>query len=222
MADQKISDLAAATLPLLGTEEVPLRVGAANARVAVRQLLPLGIGQIASAYFIHQAGQGRGATNLSTASQPAGRIELQPFIPQTDLTIDRVGLVVTTAGSSGAVAKVCLYGSTDRGVPGALIWQTGDLATAATGFVEEVRSYTFERGRLYWLGVRTSISVTLRGTLVASLIPIGLAGAPASSIAVATCYRRTLAYADPAPSPFVPIDSELISAAQPVIYFRAT
>lgn len=221
MADQKISDLTLATLPLVGTEETVLRVASDNRRVAVRELIPLGIGQIAGEYFTHQAGQGRGATNMSTASQPANRIELQPFIPQTDLEIDRVG-IVTTTGASGAVAKVCLYGSTDRGVPGALIWQSGDLATDATGFVEEVRSYTFERGRLYWLGVRTSISVTLRGTLVAGLIPIGLAGAPASSIAVATCYRRTIAYADPAPSPFVPIGSELISAAQPAIYFRAT
>lgn len=217
MTDQKVTDLTVASLPLAGDEVLYLVQGAADRKVAARELRPVGIGSLAGSYTTHQAGQGRGASNLSTAAQSINRIEAQPFIPTTDFEIDRVGLVVTTAGSD---LKIALYESTPEGLPGELIWETGVLSGASTGYVDEARSYAFRRGRLYWLATRAAGAVTLRGAVVASLISIGLAAGAETATAQATCFRRVVTFADPAPDPFVPVAAELVSTAMPYIYFR--
>ena len=216
MSDLKITDLPSASLPLQGNENLYAVQGGLDVRLTPQDLQPEGIGAVSGSYTTHQAGQGRGASNLSTAAQAVNRIELQPFTPSSDLQIDRVGVVVTSAGSD---LKVVLYSSLG-GLPHELLWESGTLSGSSTGLSEEIRNFTFERSRLYWIGVRAAGSVTLRGAVVAGLIPIGLSGGADSATSQAVCFRRIVAFASPSPSPFNPDAGELTSTALPYVYFR--
>lgn len=138
------------------------------------------------------------ATAGSTTAGAADRLEMVPFIPSKDVTIDELAFEVTTL-LAGSNCKVGLYSSnTTTGLPDTLLEGSGDLSCATTG----VKTYaitprTLTAGTLYWLAVHFSSTQTLRALAVGGCMPIA---SQAAGTAVPTSIRATATYASGLPA----------------------
>lgn len=65
----------------------------------------------------------------------ASRIDLFPFIPRDDTTLDRLSVNVTTL-IAAAVGKIVVYISDALGRPASLLQETGDLGFSSLGLKE--------------------------------------------------------------------------------------
>lgn len=97
----------------------------------------------------------------STASFSPNNADLVPFEVDSPIWIDRLSVRVNTAAPTISV-RLALYDSDVAGWPDQLL-NTGDLTAAATGFqhADLLDPAFLEPGRLYWLGMRVSGSVSL-------------------------------------------------------------
>lgn len=219
MADQKISDLTPATLPLAGTEEVPLRVGSANRRVPVRELgldLP---GYCVGGYYDQCANSGTGGANISTTAGAANRFDLFPFPCSQSVRIEEIGISVTGL-VAGANIKIAVYESGADGLPSNLLFETANISATSNGYNSETRDFTFVRGKLYWLGIRHSANATLHGQAVGNCRVIGRGGNSPIGTVQGTVFRRVLTFATPAPATYTADPSELASTTVPSILFK--
>jgi hypothetical protein len=95
-----------------------------------------------------------------------------------NITIDRIGCIVTTAAGAGSLGRLGIYYSslTDC-YPGALLFDAGTVSVASTGNREITISQTLSEG-IYWLAYLADTVVTsaptLRqhGTLINQFAPI--------------------------------------------------
>jgi hypothetical protein len=165
--------------------------------------------------FYDNAFQG---TNGSTEAGTANRCDLAPFYTSQRLRIDQIGAAVTT-GVASALAKTVIYGSNAEGWPDELLYESGNLGCATTGYKFDTLDFTFDSGRQYWLGLRTSSTATFRAINVSSAVNLGLPSNAASNYA--TILRRTITFANAAPDPWVFNASELVSDNVPSIRMRA-
>lgn len=116
-------------------------------------------------------------TALTTGALTANRLYATPFICPTAITIDRIGLNVTTllAGK----ARVGIY--TDSAMyPSGLVSGTdaAELDTGTAGVKSNTISVGLSANTLYWLAICTNAGVTVRCFAVASMLPIlGLSNA---------------------------------------------
>ena len=211
MADQKISELTAATLPLVGTEEVPLRVASDNRRVAVEKIGARLPGFAVGAYIDQNTGNATSSANISTAAGAANRFDLFAFPVHQDTRIEEIGVSVTTPVASKNCKIVC-YESGEDGIPSNLLFETGDISVASGGYAFETRDFTFKRNRLYWLGIRHQANPTLHAHPVATCRTLGRGNNNPVQTAQGTLYRRVLTYANAAPDPYVAAPAELSSA----------
>lgn len=160
--------------------------------------------------------QGSAAGTLAGA---ANRIDLAPYYTSVNLPIDRIGCGVSTAVAA-SLFKIVIYESGTDGWPSNLLYESASLSGAAAAFVEATLSFTFLRGKQYWVGVRHSSTCTLRTVAVASSVNLGLTSNNATSYA--TILRRTLAFATPATSPWNFVNSDRVAnVTPPSIRFRA-
>lgn len=114
------------------------------------------------------------ASALGTAAQTANRHILSPFIPAYDLTIDMVGVSVSTL-LAGANCKVTIFDTDADGRPSTLLRESGNLSAAATGTVTgSIATLALTAGKLYWIGVRSSGSQTLRTLAVGATAVLSL------------------------------------------------
>lgn len=138
------------------------------------------------------------ASNLTTQTTAAGRLDLIPFQPDRNITVDGLAVEVTT-GSAGTNAKVAIYASDAAGAPTTLIVGSADLDCATTGLkVLSVTSTALTAGTLYWIGVHSSGAQVLRAIPSASLQPLGVPATIGGS--VYTIRRATATYASGLPS----------------------
>ena len=73
-------------------------------------------------------------TASSTLAGVAGRIDLAPYYTSVPLTIDQIGVAVSTAVAS-AVGRVCIYSSDANGWPDSLLYYgSSDLDFSTTGY----------------------------------------------------------------------------------------
>lgn len=147
-------------------------------------------------YVMTTTGGASGALNTQIGA--ADRMDLHPFIPRGDLTIDRLSINCTTAVAASTV-KIILYASDAAGKPTTRLVETATLDTATTGIKEATVALTLRKGVTYWVGLRHSATATLSAW--------GTAATPeltASSITVnpRKLLRRTLAYATAATDPW--------------------
>lgn len=236
MADRKISELPAATLPLEGTEDIPLvqggesrqanlsdvRDAALRAEVEAargsRSSLGLRIdtisnfaspnagGVVVGRYYDNAFHSASGA-NLTGA---VGRTDLSPYYTSVPLRIDEIGVLVGTA-VAGALGRCCIYGSDANGWPDALLYEgPSNLDYSTTGFKAHSLDFTFESGRQYWLGHIHSSNAQLRSVPIASMVNLGISSGGAT--AYDTVLRRTLTFANPLPSSWGFISSDLASS----------
>jgi hypothetical protein len=154
MTDQKVTDLTLATLPLSGDEEVYLVQGAADRRLAVSEIgacwPPIPTGQVLDAATLAVGTTAGTVTNGVTVT---ARLFVLPFTAKGTFRTIRAGVQVVIAGTSGSRWRLAVYDS-----DGALIVETAEGALDATGLQLVDLDHTFLKGRLYYLGVRFSVS----------------------------------------------------------------
>ncbi|MBK8896654.1 MAG: hypothetical protein IPN66_05395 [Candidatus Competibacteraceae bacterium] len=86
------------------------------------------------------------AVGLSPFAGSAGRIDISRFVPEYDMTVDRLGVYVTT-GVAAATGRVVIYGANANNEPDARLFFPADdlnLATSAV-FVEHTASFTLKK-----------------------------------------------------------------------------
>lgn len=92
--------------------------------------------------------------DTSTTTPTDQQMKAQPIYIDRRVTIDRLGIYVTGAGTAGAVARAGIYAhDATSALPGALVLNGGsDQATTSTGVITWTVSTTLEPG-IYWVAV---------------------------------------------------------------------
>lgn len=158
-------------------------------------------------------------TASSTLAGAANQIDLAPYYTSVTLPIDQIGAAVSTAVASSQF-KIVIYDADASGWPNNLLYETAALSSAATGYFSETLSFTFQSGRIYWLGIRKSSTATFRTINVSSAVNFGLTSSSASNYA--TILRRTVTFANAAPDPWVFTNTDrTANITPPSIRFRA-
>lgn len=153
----------------------------------------------------------------TTAAMAANRLELVPFVPARDLTIDRLAFEVTTA-QAGNSARVGVWADSS-GVPGALLVGGGTShSVASLGVLTETVSLSMTAGTLYWLGLHSEgATAQFRACLTAGAPIFGTAAG--GSVAGYTSWRGTPTYSSGLPNPPVSM-TRTGGAIAPLIYLR--
>jgi hypothetical protein len=153
----------------------------------------------------------------STIIGAANRSDLYPWVCPSDMSIDQIGVEVSTA-SAGGLSKVVIYSASTAGVPDAKLFESVNLDLGTTGYKFETVARDFVKGTVYWLGVRSSSTATYRGLAVGAMMPLGSAAGAATN--QNTLIRRTITFANDAPASWNFVASELASAIAPIIRMR--
>ena len=195
------------------TGQLRARLGGVT-RILADQDVPW-ISPAAGDYALTTSGAGGAATGVLAGA--AGRIDLFPFIPRDDITIDRLSVNVTTL-IAAALGKIVLYAADATGRPAALILETGDLDFSTVGLKEATVAQTLRRGITYWIGIRHS-STAILSAWASTATPDLNGGAPVTT--ARKVLRRTLAYATGAPGTWGYLASETNAGPGTAIWLRA-
>lgn len=172
-------------------------------------------GVLSTRYYDHSPH----ATGSTTIAGAANRCDLMPFYTSVPLAIDRIGVAVSTA-AAGALGRIGIYGSGADGWPSDLLYEgPSDLDLSTTGYKFHGLTFQFDSGTQYWLAVRHSSTATLRAIPVAGCYNLGLTSDTANNYF--TEIRRTITFADPLPSTWGFMASELNASIPPSVRFRA-
>ena len=183
-------------------------------RILADQDLPW-ITPAAGDYALTTSSAGGAATGVLAGA--AGRIDLFPFIPRDDITIDRLSVNVTTL-IAAALGKIALFAADPTGRPATLILETGDLDFSTVGLKEATVVQTLRRGITYWIGIRHS-STAILSAWASTATPDLNGGAPVTT--ARKVLRRTLAYATAAPGTWGYLASETNAGPGTAIWLRA-
>jgi len=159
---------------------------------------------------------GVGGTTRTNIAGIADRVLVIPFVPGQDIAVDRAAIDVTTAVAA-AESRIVIYDSDGAGgVPSTRLYDSAEQDCSTTGLKEVTLDFTFQAGKLYWVGVHNKSTATLRAIGVADLRPIGVIGT--ASGAVYTAYRVQSVFGTDSPDPFgTPIR---INVNMPQVKFR--
>jgi hypothetical protein len=170
--------------------------------------------QVSGGWLTTQIAAGTAASTIAGA---ANRMDLYPFWTPVACPVDRVAINVTT-GVAATSARVLIYSADSQGRPATKLLETDNLSTVTTNtFPQETVDFTFAANTLYWVGVHNSSTATLRGIAVASMLPIGLASATATTHG--TVLRTTPTYRS-APANYTYTATQHVGAIAPAIRFR--
>lgn len=147
----------------------------------------------------------------------ANRIDIFPFIPGADLTLNALGVNCTTA-VAGALCKLVVYDALESGQPGNLILETGTADLASTGNKVMIASLTLYRGRTYWLGVRHSSTASLSAWALQATPDIN--GGTTMLTTARKTLRRTVTFTAAAPPIWGFTASEINAAVATSIWLR--
>ena len=172
------------------------------------------ISPAAGDYALTTSGAGGAATGVLAGA--AGRIDLFPFIPRDDITVDRLSVNVTTL-IAAALGKIVLYAAEATGRPATLILETGDLDFSTVGLKEATVAQTLRRGITYWVGIRHS-STAILSAWASTATPDLNGGAPVTT--ARKVLRRTLAYGTAAPGTWGYLASETNAGPGTAVWLR--
>jgi len=142
------------------------------------------------------------ASALSTIALVANRLHVSPFIPCHSLNTSSATIEVTTGVASALTRIVVNSANATTGQPDALLANSGDLdfATSSTTPTWST-TLSWVKGTVYWIGVHSSSTATLRGIPTASQLPLSIAASTGTTVSV--CMQRTsLTFASGSPNPF--------------------
>jgi hypothetical protein len=196
------------------TDQIFAHVGGLTHRLDSQQNIPT-LTPPTGELILSTVGAGGGA--LGTLAGAAGRMDLFPFQPRADLTVDRLMLNCTTA-VAGALARIVVYASDALGRPDGLILETGDIDLATTGAKSATVSLALRQGRTLWLGLRHSATATTSTWPLAATPDVNGGTAPATT--ARKVLRRTLAWGSAAPTNWGFASTEINAAAAPAIWLR--
>jgi hypothetical protein len=148
----------------------------------------------------------------------ANRVDLFPFVPCADISMDQLGVNVTTAVAA-ALGKIVVYNSLANGRPDALLLETGTLDFATVGNKSIAASLTLLRGRTYWLGIRHSSTAALSAWATSATPDIN--GGTTFTTTARKVLRRTLTFATAAPASWGFLSSEINAGSATSIWLRA-
>ncbi len=190
-----------------GPQGVPGTPGAGGGKLGFGLLRP------AAGMFV---GSSFGAS-LATLAGAANRTLIAPWVPAHDITIDMLGLSVSTL-LAASLAKVVIYASDADGRPAAVLRETIDIDCATTGTkFQPITPLALTAGTTYWIGARTSSTQTIRAGVAASNPPLAMTNA-ATPLAQMTLLL-TETYANAA-APWVFSSAQLSTALAPFILMR--
>lgn len=178
---------------------------------ALRRPTSCNIGGVISGVFYDNSFGGLAA---GTTSIPANTIAAVPFVSPVDLAVDRIGVPVTTLATAGT-ADLHIYENLPNGWPGAKLLSSSVLNTSTTGFKVATISFTFEAGKVYWLAIRASVAVSVRGVQLANAKQFGMASADGSGSGYATALAQASTMPAAAPSTWGAVDFNQFSASSP-------
>lgn len=160
------------------------------------------------------------ATAMGALVGVANLCQLQPVIwPENGAATD-FSIVVTTI-LAAANAKIVIYDSdATTGQPTNLLFESGNLSTATTGIKTATANATvFVKGKPYWVGIRFSGATNaVRALPLAGVMTIGGMGTT-SVTTQGTVLRRTITFANAAPSPWVFNSAEITQGILPAAIF---
>lgn len=110
------------------------------------------------------------ATAITTVAAVANVLRVLPFIPPSAMTADRISCYVSTL-LAGKV-RLGIYANGTNLYPAALLAESGELDTGATGIKDATISAALAAGVLYWIGYCANAAATYRALATASLAPI--------------------------------------------------
>lgn len=149
--------------------------------------------------------QSFGCTAASTVN-PRVTMDAVPFMVPRDLKIDQLGVTVTTAQANSKV-RLAIYAAGTDGWPGALLLDTGVIATTATGYAFATVNFTFTAGKEYWLSIKATTPgtmPTIRGIAAAATRSMGITGATSvgylNIVGTTAVGGADAAFADPFPA----------------------
>ncbi len=110
------------------------------------------------------------ATALGTQAQVADRTIIAPFVPAYGMTIDQLGISVSTL-LAASNCKGVIFDTDANGRPTTLLRETANISSAAnaTVFSTAFTPLVLVAGKTYWIGVRASGIQTLRTLAVGAL-----------------------------------------------------
>lgn len=128
-----------------------------------------------------------GATSSVTAvATTANYLYAAPIYVAETVTIDRIGIHVTTAGAAASVIKLAVYNDTGHFLPGTKRFDAGSVAADSTGAKELTISQQLPGGQWYWLA-----AVAQGGTPSVYSNTTGNVGQSAAGIAFASSVINT-------------------------------
>ncbi len=109
------------------------------------------------------------ATALGTQAQVANRTVIAPFVPAYGVTIDQLGVSVSTFLAS-ANCKCVIYDSDSNGRPTTILRETANIDAGTNGTkLSAITTLALTAGHTYWIGVRSSGTQTVRTLAVGAL-----------------------------------------------------
>lgn len=159
---------------------------------------------------------GAGST-LGTLVGAANRIDLYPFIPRGDITIDQTAVNVATAVAA-AQGKILIYAANGSGQPATRLFESAALDFSATGFKTASVALTMRKGLTYWIGVRHSATATLTAYAVSATPDLTTADLTTQTRKL---LRRTVAFGTAAPDPWGFVNTETANAVASAVWFRS-
>lgn len=127
--------------------------------------------------------------NLGTNSQIIG-----PYSTGHDFTTAEMGISVSTIQTSEKI-KIVIFGSDSNGRPTTALFESSEIDIIGSGTYNIPASFSFEKNKLYWVGVWLLGNVQLRAPQAYCHVPLTWSIA---SMPVRTHFlQRNLAFADP-------------------------
>ena len=174
-----------------------------------------------NAFYIPPTGEDIYTTNGSggatgTLAGAANRIDLFPWVARGSFTSASLVLNCTTL-IAAALAKFVVYSADANDRPLSLLLETGTVDLSTVGLKPVAGVLSWVQGQTYWIGVRHSSTATI-STWLGTATPDINTGV--MTTAAKKTFRRTLAFATPAPASWVPVSNEVNAGLAPAIGIR--
>lgn len=164
--------------------------------------------------FLSNAGNG---TAIAAVAQVADRVTIGAYIPRLAQTIDQLGCSISTLLAASNV-KLVIYDSDANGRPTTILRETANIDSATTGTkFASISPFTFEPGKVYYLGLRSSSTQSIR-TISAAAGHV-LATTNAATPVLQTTLTKTEAFASAA-ADWTYANSQLSNLSPPLILMR--
>jgi len=152
----------------------------------------------------------------TTVAGVANQMNIYPWIPTRDISIDRLSINVTTL-IAAALGKIVVYDSDVDGRPNNRLTETGDLDFSTTGVKEATVALSFLAGKQYWIGIRHSSTATVSAFQPYTMPCLDYTAVVTTAVKT---LQRSLTYATAAPATWGYVATEANATNAAAIFMR--